>query len=117
MNSLRSSGLSAVRASASSYHRVQGRHSVGLSRRFVDANAADPRKAHRQPRLVARALVDRIERHFEHQALLDLAHGPEALDGVPADPAVEPFQFLVGETEIGLADREQLIALRPAAEG
>ena len=65
---------------------------------------------------MARAGVDRIERDFEHQALLDLAHRPEALDRVAADPAVEPFQFLVGEAEIGLADRKQLALLAPAAE-
>jgi hypothetical protein len=60
--------------------------------------------------------VDRIEGDLEHQALLDLAHRAEALDRVAADEAVEPFQLLVGEAEIGLADRQQL-AFGPAAEG
>ena len=59
---------------------------------------------------MALALVDRIEGDFEHQGLLDLADRAEALDRVVADEAVEPFQLLVGEAEIGLADRQQLAA-------
>ena len=92
------------------------RQSVGLVRRLVGADSADAREAHREAGLVARARVDRIEGDFEHQALLDLAHRPEALDRVAADPAVEPLQLLVGEAEIGLADRKQLTLVGPAAE-
>ena len=62
--------------------------------------------------LVALAVVDRIERDLEHQALVGLAHRAEAVDGVLAHMAVEPFQLLVGEAEIGLADRQQFGALR-----
>jgi len=52
--------------------------------------------------------VDRIERDFEHQALLHLAHRPEPPHRVVANELVEHFQFGVGESEIGLADRQQL---------
>src|SRR5206468_1698512 len=83
---------------------------------FVDPYAADPRKAHGEAGLVARARMDRVEGHFEDQALLDLAHRTETLDRVPADPSVEPFQLLVGEAEIGFAHRKQLILFCPAAE-
>ena len=48
----------------------------------------------------------------KHQPRLDLAHRAEAVDGVVADPAVQQPQLLVGEAEIGLADRHQ--ARRPA---
>ena len=62
--------------------------------------------------------MDRIEGDFEDQLLLDLADRAEAADRVVAHEAVEPFQLLVGEAEIGLADRQQLAAalLGPAAE-
>src|SRR5690242_14424196 len=106
----------AAGAPASSYHRGEGCQLVGLIRRFVDANAADAGEAHRQTGLVPGARVDRIEGDLQHQALLDLAHRSEALDRVTADPAIEPFQLLVGEAEIGLPDGEQLAAFRPAAE-
>ena len=56
---------------------------------------------------MASALVDRIERDLENEGLFDLADGAEALDRMAADPAVDPFQFFVGEPEIGLADRKQ----------
>src|SRR6185503_801634 len=108
--------LSAADDAASSYHRFEGRQPVGLSRRFVDANTADAREAHGEARLVAAALVDRIERDLEHEALLNLAHRAEALYRVAADPAVEPFQLLVGEAEVRLADGKELFCLGPAAE-
>src|SRR6185503_6378455 len=81
-------GLSAARGVASSNHRLQRCQSVGLCRRFVDANPADARKAHRDSGFVPRALVDRIEGDLEDKALLDLAHRTKALHGVAADPAV-----------------------------
>src|SRR4051812_28328392 len=96
--------LSAAGERASSYHRQQRGNAVRLGGRLVGADSADPGEAHRQPRFVACAGVDRIERDFEHQRLLDLAHRAEALDRVAAHPAVDPFQLLVGEPEIGLAD-------------
>src|SRR4051812_4503589 len=90
---------------------------VGFGRRLVGADPRDAGKAHGEAGFVALAGVDRIEGDLEHQALLDLAHRAEALDGVGAHPTVEPFQLLVGEAEIGLADRQQLAARCPAAEG
>ena len=42
--------------------------------------------------------------------LLHLAHRAEPSGGVVADPAVQECQFLVGEAEIGLADRHQFVA-------
>src|SRR5437868_959411 len=101
---------------ASSYHCRKACHSVGLSRRFVDPYPADPRESHRQAGLVPAALVDRIEGDLEHQALFDLAHRPEPLDRMAADPAVEPLELLIGEAEISLADRRQFAFFRPAAE-
>src|SRR4051794_6922122 len=94
----------APRAPASSDHGLERRDTVRLVRGLVGADAADPRETHRKARFVARAFVDRIERHFQHQALLDLPHRPEAFDGMATNPAVDPFEFLVGESEIGLAD-------------
>ena len=58
---------------------------------------------------MTRALVNQIERNFEHKRLFNLAHWTESLDRMRADPAVEPFQFFVSEAEIGLAYREQLL--------
>ena len=43
----------------------------------------------------------------------DLAHGPESVDGVAAHVAVDLDQFLVGEAEIGLADRHSSSPLSP----
>ncbi len=52
-----------------------------------------------------------LEGDLEHQALVaarpHLAHRAEAVDRVVAHEAVELVQFLVGEAEIGLADRHQ----------
>ena len=51
-----------------------------------------------------------FEGDLEDQALLDLANWAETLDRVVADPAVDPAKLLVGEAEIGLADRKKLAA-------
>ena len=40
----------------------------------------------------------------------NFAHRAEAVDGVAADEAVDLGEFGVGEAEIGLADRHQLVA-------
>src|SRR5437868_5382039 len=90
-------------------------------RRLVAADTADPGKAHRHPRLVALAGVDRIERDLEHQALVGLADWAEPRHGVVADVGVEPLGLLVGEAKIGLPHGEKLgpgigIAV-PAPEG
>ena len=62
-------------------------------------------------------MVDRIEGDFEHQRFLHLADRAEALDRLVADEPVEPFQFLVGEAEIGLADRQQVAGLGAIGDG
>ena len=51
---------------------------------------------------------DAVEGDLQHQLGRDLAHRAEAVGGVVAHPFVEPAQLLVGEAEIGLADRRQL---------
>ncbi len=102
-------------------HRLQCLDPVRFMRGLVPADAVDARETHGQARLVPLAGVDRIERDFEHQRLVGFAHRAEAVDGVLAHMPVEPFQLLVGEAEIGLADRQQFRApIRiavPAAEG
>ena len=60
------------------------------------------------PDLCARRAMHRIERHLEHELGLDLAHGPETVHRVIAHERVELSQLLVGEAEIGLADRNEL---------
>ena len=61
-----------------------------------------------------------FEGDLEHQALVrlvrHLAHRAEALDGVAAHEAVDLLQLLVGEAEIGLADRHQLVAVSPSVQ-
>ena len=88
---------------------------VGLGRRLVRPDPADPGEAHGEPRAVALAEVDGIERHLHHQRLLHLAHRTEPGHRVIAYPPVQPGQFLIGEPEIRLADRHQLVAA-PQAE-
>src|SRR3546814_970682 len=65
--------------------------------------------------------MDGIKGDFEYQALVLFTNRPEPMDRMTADIAVQPFQFLVSETEIGLAHRQQIGALIgiavPAAEG
>ena len=56
-----------------------------------------------------------LEGDFQHQALVRLVHDmadrAELFGGVAADEAVDLQQFLVGEAEIGFADRHQLLAV------
>ena len=74
---------------------------------------------------MARPDLWRFERWIESKATSSTSFfstsrtGPKRCERVVADEAVEPFQLLVGEAEIGLADRQQLAArlLGPAAEG
>src|ERR1700704_377738 len=67
-------------------HLLERLQPVGLARRLVPAQAADARKAHREPGFVAGRTLQPFERDLEHQALVglvhDLAHRAEALDGV-----------------------------------
>ncbi len=60
--------------------------------------------------------VEAFERDLQHQFGLYGAHRAEAIDRVVPDEAVEVAQLLVGEAEIGLAHRHQLIAV-PEREG
>ena len=96
-------------------HPLQRLEPVGLARRLVPAQPADARKAHREPGLVPGRALQPFERDLQHQALVglvhDLAHRAEAVDGVAAHEAVDLDQLLVGEAEIGLADRHQLVAV------
>src|SRR5262245_9791682 len=88
---------------------------VGLAWRLVPAQPADARKTHGEARFVPGRTLQSFERDFEHQALVrlvyDLAHRAEPLDGIPADEPVDLQKLLVGEAEIGLADRHQLVAV------
>ena len=63
---------------------------------------------------VARRTGEPFEGDFEHQALVlaggDFAHRAETVRRMIADIAVEFDELLVGEAEIGLADRHQLVA-------
>ncbi len=73
---------------------------------------------------IARPDLWRFERWIESKATSSTSvfstsrTGPKRPTRVVAHEPVEPFQLLVGEAEIGLADRQQLAAalLRPAAE-
>ncbi len=66
---------------------------------------------------VPAAGVDGIERDLEHESLLNFTHRSKALDCVGADPAVEPFQFLIGKSEIGFPDGKKFILIAPATKG
>src|SRR6185312_9006727 len=109
--------MSATTASWHQLHQVVDR--IGFTRRFISPYAIDPREAHGHPGLVAGRAGDAVEGDLQHQLRFDLAHWPEAVGGVVAHPLVEPAQLLVGEAEIGLADRRQLAraaVVAPAAE-
>ena len=60
------------------------------------------------PDLWRRRAMHAIEGDLEHELGLDLAHRAEAVHRVVAHEAVELAQLLVGEAEIGLADRHEL---------
>src|SRR5438067_7058786 len=91
--------------------------SVRLARRLVPAQPADARKAHREPRLVPRRALQALEGDFQHETALgvvdDLAHRAEALARIAANEAVDLQKLLIGEPEIRLADRDQLVAILP----
>src|SRR6185312_17217000 len=90
-------------------HLFQRLQPVSLARRLVPAQAADAGKAHGETGFVPHRELQTLECDFQHKAflraVLDLAHGAESLDSVAAYEAVDLDQFLVGETEIGFADR------------
>src|SRR5262249_22586992 len=92
---------------------------VGLAWRLVPAQAIDAGKAHRQPRFVAARSLQAFERHFEHETLVglvhNLAHGAETVDGIAAHEPVDCAKLGIGEAEIRLADRNQLVATLGAA--
>src|SRR5690348_259368 len=93
----------------------KGLDAIGFGRGLVPADAMDTREAHGQARFMACRAMHAVERDFEHEVLRDGTHRPEPIDGVIADPAVEPPQLFVSEAGIGFADRYQLI-LAPDAE-
>src|SRR5690606_15859081 len=79
---------------------------------------------HRYPGLVPRRAVEAFEGDLHHEPRLTRRrhrpHRAEAVDRVVAHVFVDQPQLLVGETEIGLADRHELstfLALVPDAEG
>jgi hypothetical protein len=96
-------------------HVLQRLQPVGLARRLVPAQPVDAGKPHRDAGFMARRALQALERDFQDQPLLglvdDMADGTEFFDRVAADEAVDLQQLLVGEAEIGLADRHQLIAV------
>src|SRR3546814_13915900 len=63
----------------------------------------DAGEAHGDAGFVAGRAGDAVEGDLQDQLRLHDAHRAEAVDGVVSDPAVELAQFLVGESEIGLA--------------
>jgi len=87
---------------------------IGIARGLVEAQPADAREAHGDAGLVAGRPRHALECDFEHQAAVifmhDFAHRPEAVDGIAADEAVDFGKLGVGEAEIGLAHRHQLVA-------
>src|SRR5215471_9409748 len=87
---------------------------VGLARWFVPAQPIDAREAHRNTGFVPRRALQTLEGDFQYQPLLrlvdDMAHRAEFLCRVAANKAVDLQQLLIGEAEIGLADRHQLVA-------
>ena len=90
-------------------HPLKRHELIGLARGLVPAQAADPREAHGDAGLVAGGALQALEGHLEDQAVVrlgaDRADRAEAFDGVVADELVDLLQLLVGEAEIGLADR------------
>src|SRR5215472_14737351 len=83
---------------------------VGFGRGFVGADAGDAGEAHGDTRLVTGRELGRVECNLEDHGLLHLTDRAETCNGVITDPAVEEYQFLIGEAEIGLADRHQFVA-------
>ena len=86
-------------------------------RGLVPAEAGDAGEAHGDAGVVAGGALQALEGDLEHQAVVGLgAHGAdraEAVGGVVAHEAVDLRQLLVGEAEIGLADRGQRRRRRP----
>ena len=108
-SSIRSSvsSRSASRGRLVPAHAADARESAWRRRTCGGSSAAGPRRRPRAPGPCRGSCAHR-------------AHRAEALDGVVADEPVDLLQLLVGEAEIGLADRHQLVAVspsRPDAEG
>src|SRR3984885_10484279 len=96
-------------------HPLQRFQPVGLAQRLVPAQPVDARKPHRDAGFMPWRARQSLEGYFQHEALIRLMHHmpdrPEFLGGVAAHEAIDLQQFLVGEAEIGLADRHQLFAV------
>src|SRR5215831_10245981 len=105
-------------------HLLKRFQPVGFARWLVPAQPIDAREAHRDAGFVPRRAFKTLEGDFQHQPLLrlvdDMAYGTEFLCRVAANKTVDLEQLLIGEAEIGLADRHQLLAAlarAPDAEG
>src|SRR6266567_4723502 len=96
-------------------HPFQGFQPVGLAWRLVPAQPVDAREPHRDAGFMPRRACQAFEGDLQHQPLIRLMHHmpdrPEFFDCVAAHEAIDLQQLLVGEAEIGLADRHQLLAL------
>src|SRR5262249_4061707 len=100
----------------STHQPLEGLQSVRFANGLVPTDAVDARETHRHTRAVASRAVHAVERDFEHDLGLDLAHRPPSLDGLIAHPLVEAAQFLAGNAGVGVADGLLLVAA-PGAEG
>ncbi len=96
-------------------HPLQRFQPLGLARRLVPAQPVDARKPHRDAGFMSRRARQSLEGDFQHQALIRLMHhmpnGSEFFGGVAAHEAVDLQQLFIGEAEIGLADRNQFVAV------
>ena len=96
-------------------HPLQGLEPVGLARRLVRAQPVDARKSHCHAGFVARRARQPLEGDFQHQSLVGLVHHmadrTEFFRGVAPHEAIDLQQLFIGEAEIGLADRHELLAL------
>src|SRR6267142_5101108 len=96
-------------------HPLQGFQPVGLAWRLVPAQPVDAREPHRNAGFMPRRACQAFEGDLQHQPLVRLMHHmpdrSEFFDCVAAHEAIDLQQLLVGEAEIGLADRHQLLAI------
>src|ERR1043165_5503990 len=80
-----------------------------LRRRLVVADARDAREAQRVARLVARRLLDAVERDLQHDRRLDHVHGAVARGRRLLEVLREAVDLRVGQTRVRLADVHQLV--------
>lgn len=96
-------------------HPFQRLQPIGFGRQLVPAQAIDAGKSHGEPGLVAGGALQSFECNLEYKAPVrlvhHLAHRSKATDRLLAHETVDPKKLLVGESEIGLADRDQFAAV------